>query len=309
MKRSCLLLTILFYQITINAQEYIEIWPENRMPNSKGVKVEEIITNERIRQVDVPGMYIFLPSKQENKGAAIIIYPSGGYKHLTYIIGGMQLAKWFNTLGISAFVLKYRLPHSPDLVERHKGPLQDAQRAMRIVRANAEKWEIDPGRIGVMGASAGGHLASTMATHYEDVSAIGDTLDDISFSVNFTILVSPVITMDEYTHKGSKAMLLGENPSDELIKKYSNEWHVTDSIAPCFMVHAHDDHGVSSMNSLLFYTALTEKKVPGCSLHIFPRGGHAIALRNNPGSTACWTKLCEEWLIENEIIKRVILKN
>lgn len=165
----------------ISAQEFIPLWPKDNMPNSKGIKVEEVIENEHILQVDTPVFYTFFTSKKENSGCAVLICPSGEYQRLTYILGGFQLAKWFNTLGINAFVLKYRLPHSPDLKVRHEAPLQDAQRAMRIIRANAEKWSIQADKIGVMSASAGAHLASTLGTHDEDVSAIGDCLDTVSF--------------------------------------------------------------------------------------------------------------------------------
>lgn len=279
------------------AEEFIQLWPEGKMPNSKGMKLEEIIANERITQVGTPGMYAFFPAKEENTGCAVIICPSGGYTHLTYILGGFQLAKWFNTIGVNAFVLKYRLPNSPDLIERYKAPLQDAQRAMRMIRANATKWNIQPDKIGIMGASSGGHLASTLGTHCEDVSAIGDSLDKVSFHPDFLILVSPVISMGTFTHAGSRDNLLGDNPSKELIQKYSNELHVTSATPPCFIVHAANDKAVDPRNSIMFFRALIENNVSG-SLHIFPRGGHAIALCNNPGSTALWPSLCEMWLKE-----------
>jgi acetyl esterase/lipase len=295
-------LLLLIYLQETSTQDFIPLWPGDNKPNSRGINVEEVIVEERIFQVDIPGIYTFFPSKEENTGSAVIICPSGGYHHLTYILGGFQLAKWFNTIGMTAFVLKYRLPHSPDLIEREKAPLQDAQRAMRIIRANAEKWGIQPDRIGIMGTSAGGHLASTLATHSEDVSSIGDLLDKISYHPDFLILISPVISMGKYTHKGSRDNLLGENPSKELLEKYSNELHVSASTPPSFIVHAANDKSVSHFNSLLFYQALTDNNVSGCSLHIFPQGGHSIALRNNPGSVDLWPVLCQKWLIEIGII-------
>ncbi len=141
---------------------------------------------------------------QENKGAAVVICPGSGYAHLAYVISGTQLAKWFNSMGVSAFVLKYRLPNSPDLKERQIAPLQDAQRAMRIIRAGAEKWQIKPDKIGVLGTSAGGHLAANLGTATEDFAKINDELDKFPFTPDFMILVSPVITMGEYAHPGSK---------------------------------------------------------------------------------------------------------
>src|ERR1051325_4129537 len=140
--------------------EFIPLYPKGKMPNSKGLNLKDSIMNERIYRVGTPGMYAFFPSSAENKGAAVLICPGGGYERLAYVISGTQLAKWFNSIGISAFVLNYRLPNSPDLVQREIGPLQDAQRALKIIRKNAEKWGIKPDKIGVQGSSAGGHLAS-----------------------------------------------------------------------------------------------------------------------------------------------------
>ena len=289
---------------TVSAQEFIPLWDKDKTPNSKGVKLEDKIANERVFQVGTPGMYAFFPSLQENKGAAVIICPGGGYERLAYIISGTQLAKWFNSMGVSAFVLKYRLPNSPDLKERQIAPLQDAQRALRIVRSNAEKWSIKPEKIGVIGTSAGGHLAATLGTSTEDVSAIGDALDKIAFDPNFIILVSPVISMGIYAHAGSRKNLLGENPSKDSIEKYSAELQVKSTTPPTFIVHAFDDKAVSVRNSLMFYEALLDKTV-SASIHIFPQGGHAIALRNNPGSTDQWTNLCEMWLVEMGFIPAV----
>jgi acetyl esterase/lipase len=267
------------------------------MPNSKGWQLKDDIRNERIYQVGTPGMYAFLPSTQENNGSAVLICPGGGYERLAYIISGTQLAKWFNTMGMSAFVLNYRLPNSPDLKERQLGPLQDAQRAVRVIRANATKWGIKPDRIGVQGSSAGGHLAATLGTFTKDVSTIGDDLDKLSFRPDFMILVSPVITMGQYAHNGSRKNLLGENPSKELLEEYSLELRVTNTTTPAFIVHAFNDQGVNVRNSLMFYSALVDKNV-SATIHVFPQGGHSIALRNNPGSTELWTGLCEAWLKE-----------
>lgn len=292
-----LFLVLAAFAVRASAEEFIRLWPEGKMPNSKGMKLEEVIANERITQVDTPGIYAFFPSKEKNTGSAVIICPSGGYNHLTYTSGGFQLGEWFNTIGVSAFVLKYRLPNSPDLVERDKGPLQDAQRAMRLIRARAKEWQIEPEKIGVMGTSAGGHLASMLGTHCEDVSAIGDSLDSVSFRPSFMILVSPVITMGTYTHAGSRDHLLGDNPSKELIEKYSNELQVTSAAPVSFIVHAADDKVADPRNSVMFFQALIENNV-SASLHIFPQGGHSIGVTRNPGSTALWPSLCEMWLKE-----------
>lgn len=288
---------IFVFACSLQAQEYLPLWAEGEMPNSKGMKLEHIEARERVTQVKTPGMYLFLTSKEENKGSAVLIFPPGGYQKLTYNIAGIQLAKWFNTIGINAFVVMYRLPTSPDLEERQLGPLQDAQRAMKIVRNRAEQWGIDPDKIGVMGCSAGGHLAAALCTFTEDFSAIGDSLDVVSIKPNFQILVSAALSFGEYGHKGSRDAMLGKNASEQLIKQFSNELNVSANCPPAFIIHASDDPVVDPMNSIHYYQALKKQEVDAC-LHIFPHGGHSIALRNNPGSTNQWTNLCETWLEE-----------
>ena len=286
------------------AQEFFPLWEKGKMPNSKGMDLKDDIRNERVYQVGTPGFYAFFPSVQENKGAAVLICPGGGYERLAYQVSGTQLAKWFNTLGIAAFVLNYRLPNSPDLKKREIAPLQDAQRAMRVIRANAEKWQIKPDKIGVLGTSAGGHLAANLGTATEDAAKIGDVFDKLPFAPNFMILISPVVSMGEYAHATTKKNLLGANPSKELTEKYSLEKQVTATTPTAFIVHAADDKTVNPRNSLLFYNALLDKNI-AASLHVFPNGGHNIAVRNNPGSTAEWTNLCEMWLIETAIIPQI----
>ena len=194
--------------MTGSAQEFIPLWPSGKMPNTKGMRLKDSINNERVFQVGTPGMFAFFPSIQENKQCAVIICPGGGYHHLSYQISGFQLAKWFNTMGISAFVLNYRLPNSPDLAQRETAPLQDAQRAIRLIRANAGRWGIQQNKIGVMGISAGGHLATMLGNITDDMAAIGDSLNTIPFRPDFTLLVSPVVTMGPLTHKGSRENLL-----------------------------------------------------------------------------------------------------
>jgi len=284
------------------AQDFIPLWPKGKMPDSKGLKITDSISNERVHRVGTPGMYAFFPSEQEKNGAAVLICPGGGYERLAYMISGVQLAKWFNTLGISAFVLNYRLPTSPDLRQRELGPLLDVQRALKIIHASAGKWQLDTGRIGIQGSSAGGHLAALAATAAQDIAAIGDSLDKVAFRPDFMILISPVIDMGTYAHKGSRKNLLGEQPDSTMIRQYSPHLNVSSSTAPAFMVHASDDRSVSPENSILLYQALLRNKVPA-SLHIFPQGAHSIALHNNPGSAEYWTELCIAWMKETDILR------
>jgi len=282
-------------------QKFIPLW-DSKMPNSKGLDIKDSIANERIYQVGTPGIYVFETSVAENKNAAVLITPPGGYARLVYQAAGFQLAKWFNTMGITAFVLIHRLPKSPDVIESYKAPLQDGQRAMKYIRANAKNWNIDANKIGVMGCSAGGHLSACLSTINDDWSIIGDKLDAISFRPNFTILVSPVITMNEYIHKGSRDNLLGKDVHQSLLDKFSCNLQVTEKTPPAFMAHATNDKTVSPMNSILYYTALKKNNVEMSTIHVFPEGGHDIALRNNPGTTNTWTSLAEGWLREIGII-------
>lgn len=291
------ILLVCFIVNNAMSQQFIPLWGNTTMPNSKGMTLKDSIANERIFVVSKPGMYAFLPASIENKKCAVLICPGGGYERIAYLASGIQLAKWFNSIGVAAFVLEYRLPNSPDLKERETGPLQDAQRAMRIIRSHAKQWNIDTAKIGVQGTSAGGHLAACLGTYTEDLSAIHDSLDNVSFRPDFMLLLSPVITMDELTHAGSRKNLLGEKPSAAMVKKFSVELHVTKNNPPAFMVHAFNDKAVPVQNSLLFYEALIKNNVPS-SLHIFPQGAHNIMLHHNPGSVEAWTSLCAMWFDE-----------
>lgn len=287
----------------VYSQEFCKIWETVKMPNSRGVLFKDSIARERVFQVGDPGVYVFRPSEAENKGVAVLIIPGGGYARLAYQISGWQLAKWFNTFGVTAFVLNHRLPQSPDVITSYKAPLEDAQRAMRYIRSHASEYKIDVNKVGVMGSSAGAHLSGCLSTFDEDWGKGGDRLDTYSFVPNFTIMISPVISMREYAHKGSRENLLGENPSEKLIGMFSCNERVTASTPPAFLVHATNDKSVSSMNSILYYTALKLHNIEKSTLHIYPEGGHSIALRNNPGTTNSWTTLVEEWLSEIGMIK------
>jgi acetyl esterase/lipase len=292
-----LILTLSTY-IQVRAQDFFPLWPTGKMPDSKGMQLTDSISNERIHRIGTPGIFAFFPSLQENKHTAVLICPGGGYERLAYIISGIQLAKWFNTIGISAFVLNYRLPTSPDLKDKAAGPLTDAQRALKYIRGHATAWQIDTAKIGIMGTSAGGHLAALAGVAQKDMSRISDSLDHYSYKPDFMILVSPVIDMGIYAHKGSRKNLLGAAPDQKTVEQYSPQFQVNAATPPAFIVHAFNDKSVSPQNSLLFYEALLKNNVSS-SLHIFPQGGHAIALRDNPGSTRYWPDLCETWLTES----------
>ncbi|MCC8188308.1 MAG: alpha/beta hydrolase [Bacteroides sp.] len=266
--------TVLFFCLSVSlvAQEFIPLWQDN-MPNSRRLSLTDSIFNERIHQVAIPGMHVFVPSGEENMGAAVLIVPGGGYVRLAHLVSGWQLAKWFNTFGVTAFVLSHRFPVSPDVIVGYQAPLQDAQRAMRLIRSRASEYGIDPDRVGVMGSSAGGHVAACLSTLEEDWGQGGDKADRFGFRPDFTLLVSPVISMGAYAHRGSRENLLGTHPSQELLALFSCERQVTSDTPPAFLVHADNDNAVSSMNSVLYYTALKEQGVKKAAC-IFSRKGN-----------------------------------
>ena len=304
MKKQIGLFIIFLYIVNIiSAQEMISLWPEGKMPNSKGMILNDSIAKDRLYQVGSPRVYSFLAPKEKNTGAAILIVPGGGYVRLTADYKNVSAALFYQKMGINAFVVCHRLPTSPDLITPHIAPLQDIQRAMRIIHSNAEKWKIDPKCIGISGTSAGGHGASTLGTHPEDVSAIGDDLDKFPYKPAFMILVSPVISFkNSIAHKGSRDRLIGKDAPKELIEAYSNEIRVTKETPTTLLIHADDDGSVSPLNSVVFYEALRKAKVSS-SLHIFPQGGHRLGTKTNPGSADMWPTLSIEWLKEMKFIE------
>jgi acetyl esterase/lipase len=304
MKRALALVIILFLSNKLLAQEFIPLWPAGKKAVSNGKHVTDSIYNDRFFRVGTPGIYAFPVAKEGNKGTTVLICPGGGYDHVTYLYNGFNFAAWFNAHGINTFVLLYRLPNQADLNVREEAPLSDAQRAMRILRANASKWNLDIRKIGVMGISAGGHIASSLGTHSEDVSSIKDSLDRFSYAPNFMILLSTVITMGRYAHGGSRKNFLGPDTAKAMVDKYSNELQVTANTPPTFIVHAQNDSTVNVRNSLLFYNALIEKGVQA-SIHVFPQGGHGIGLFDNPGSTDLWLDLLDKWMNEKAFVSPI----
>lgn len=231
-------------------------------------------------------------------GAAIVICPGGGYGGLVTGAEGHGIAKWLNGHGITGVVLQYRLPRG-----RSHVPLFDAQRAIRTVRMHAEEWDVNPARVGIMGFSAGGHLAATAGTHFEAGDAKSDEpYKRISSRPDFMVLVYPVITMGKATHGGSKKNLLGSDPSPELIELFSNEKQITKETPPAFLAHALDDRPVPPVNSRMFYEALQAHKVPSKYLEL-PSGGHGLNGYKGPMWDA-WQKQSLEWLLELKLTSR-----
>ncbi len=295
LKKISLFSLFVFVNFTF-AQTRYDIWPTNQIANSKGLKLDTKEEKEgRITQVSKPEIIAFLPAKEERNNIAVIILPGGGYKHLTYDLGGYQYAKWLNTLGISAFVLNYRLPTSPDLIQPEIGPLQDVQAAIKTIRKNANSWGLKIDKIGVLGTSAGGHLAAMSTNFTTDITGLKGDWSDINTQPDFAILISPVIDLGEFAHKGSRENLLGKSASEEQIKKYSMQNQVNEKTSPTLLIHAQNDTAVPVKNSLLYFDALTQNNIKS-ALFIFPEGGHAIGVTQPTGFTNYWKKLAEEWL-------------
>jgi acetyl esterase/lipase len=301
MKKICLvILHLLFLYVCGSSQNItLSLWPEG-IPNYKETgSQEKWDTSDIISVTNVqdPEIAVYLPAKRQAAGQAVIICPGGGYWALAYDLEGIDVAKWLNSKGIAGIVLKYRLPTSGGQIVPHESPLMDAKQAMRLVRYHAAEWNINPEKIGIMGFSAGGHLASTLGTHFDygDQYAV-DLIERISCRPDFMILVYPVITMTKlFMHKGSRNALIGENPETALAENYSNELQVSDDTPPAFLIHASDDKGVPVDNSLVFYQALVENNVPA-EMHIYPAGGHGFSLAINNGHLSNWPDACIEWI-------------
>jgi len=273
-----------------SADEVVKVWP-NGAPDAKGDDPEK----------DVPTLSVFLPKPEIATGAAVVVCPGGGYGMLAVNHEGRQVAEWLNSIGVAAFVLKYRL--GPRY--QHPAMLHDVNRAVRVVRHDGSKWGVDPNRIAVMGFSAGGHLASTAGTHFDAGKPDDpDPIERVSSRPDRLILAYPVVAMaTPYTHQGSNRNLLGENPPEELVRSLSNETQVTPETPPTFLVHTNEDAAVPVENSLLFAMALRKAKVP-LELHVFEKGRHGLGLGTgekafnvdpDPAFQA-WPKLCETWL-------------
>ncbi len=297
----CLLLTS---NMSAQQQE-LQLWPKGAPGAIKNKDYKKSPTDGRGREnryikVTDPTIKVYLPDADKATGAAILICPGGGYTCLAYDHEGFILAEWLKEHGIAGILLKYRLPSDEIMKQKDVGPLQDAQQAMRMIRNNAKEWNINPNKIGVIGFSAGGHLASTISTQFD--RDVYKTKDTTSARPDFSVLVYPVISMKEgVTHMGSRINLIGKSPSEELINQYSNEQQITPNTPMTFMIHSADDHAVPIQNSLGYFQALQENKVSS-EIHIFEKGGHGYGMRDVKGTHKQWPSLMLEWLKMHKII-------
>src|SRR5712692_1268713 len=250
---------------------------------------------------DKPTLTAYLPPADKANGAAVVVCPGGGYGFLAMDHEGKQIAEWLNSLGVAAFVLKYRI--APRY--HHPAPLQDAQRALRTVRSRAKEWNLDPKKIGIWGFSAGGHLASTAATHFDDGKAdADDPVEKVSCRPDFAILCYPVITFeDPYCHKGSRVNLIGNNPDPKLLESLCNEKQVTEKTPPTFLFHTGTDTGVPPENSVLFYMALRKAKVPA-EMHIYEKGPHGVGLAQKDPILSKWPEQLAGWMKQRGLLDK-----
>jgi acetyl esterase/lipase len=263
----------LIITISLRAQEVVNLYT-SKIPGSKTSGIKEASKSGMYSGVTTPTLEIYLPEKGKATGVAVVICPGGGYSVIVFQGEGVSTAKEFVRSGIAAFVLKYRLPDDSVMLDKKIGPLQDAQQAIKVVRENAGKWGIDPNKIGIMGFSAGGHLASTEATHFK--KSYIENSNNTSLRPDFQILVYPVISMqDSLTHHDSRTKLLGENPSKEVIDDFSNELQIEENTPPAYITHAADDKVVDVDNSILYFENLRHHKI-AVEMHIYPKGGHGF---------------------------------
>ncbi|MDR3653287.1 MAG: alpha/beta hydrolase [Paludibacter sp.] len=269
------------------AQEEIKLYPNGPKDSNGFTEKESLMRADFVIKISDPRMYFYPAPKDNANGTAVLICPGGGYLGVSVINEGKLEAEWFNKLGVSAFVLYYRMPNG-----HYNIPMEDAQTALEIIHKNAKKWNIDQDKIGIMGFSAGGHLASTVGTHFKNKIQ----------RPAFMILGYPVITMNKaLTHLGSRENLLGQSPSEKLVKLYSNELQVTKNTPPAFIFMALDDKTVPVENSYSFYKALQANNVPA-ELHTFDVGGHGFGMRKSGIPADKWPDLLETWLKNNKLI-------
>jgi acetyl esterase/lipase len=268
------------------------------IPGALAAPDEEFVRDAKdpwpfLKNTSRPTITAYRPAKQDPKRAAVVIFPGGGYSGTSILKEGYDVARAFNEMGVTAFVVKYRTPSDKWMKDKRFGPLQDAQQAVATVRRDAEKWQIDPKRIGVIGFSAGGHLAATVGTMFS--APVLSQWRSADVRPDFLMLIYPVITFTESTlHKGSRDQLLGPAPTPEDMKRFSAELAVSSETPPTFLIHAADDTVVPVANSILFFQAMQARKIPS-QLMIYPAGGHGYGL-NNATTGDRWIERCRQWL-------------
>jgi acetyl esterase/lipase len=294
--------------VSLKNEQIIKLWP-GIAPGSETLMLTERIINtmndlknpqRSIEGISIPAMTAFVPKK--SNGASALIFPGGEYTSIAFDKEGVDIARWLNTAGITAFVLKSRLPGEGHLIGKHV-PLQDAQRAMRIIRSNAERWKLDTTRIGVVGLSSGGHLASMLATNYaKKVYLPIDDVDEVSAHPEWCVVVYPQISGNSRLYAVKAQPSLKPDQVQDLYDEYPTDRHVSADSPRTFIVQGNDDTMADSENSVRYYLALHKAGVPA-ELHIFVKGAHGFAIANNAGPIKAWSKMCEDWMKDAGILK------
>lgn len=296
--RSAALLMLLMAGVTEAAEPPAMPLYAGDIPNAIQAADEESLRDPAdawpfYQNISRPTIAVYKPAKQDPKRTAVIIFPGGGYRGVSILKEGYNVARAFNEMGVTAFVVKYRTPSDRHMKDKKTGPLQDAQQAIATVRRDAAKWQIDPARIGVMGFSAGGHLAATTGTMFK--SPVLPQWRSADVRPDFLMLIYPVITfVDPAVHAGSRKMLLGDAPSEADVQRFSPQLNVSDETPPTFLMHAADDETVPVANSIRFFEALQTRKIPA-ELMVYPAGGHGFGL-NNATTRDRWIERCRQWL-------------
>jgi len=293
---------ILFFMLSaqlLKSQSIVKLWPKGTPGEVVSPKPEETFDGKRVRYVSEPTLTVYLPSKEQNTGVAVIICPGGGYGIEAMDHEGYDVADFLQSHGIAGIVLKYRLPYGHSEL-----PLQDAQQAMRLVRFHAEEWQIDPTKVGIAGFSAGGHLASTLSTHFDSGKKDAvDPIDRLSSRPDFSILLYPVVTFkEEWGHMGSRENLIGKTNDWKIIERFCNELQVTNQTPPAFIALADDDTAVKPRNSIEYYLALKREGIPA-ELHIFKEGGHGFGMHKTGKAHDQWPLMVVEWMKAMKYIK------
>ena len=297
-------LALVFLTLGMHAQDKVVKLYDGEIPNSKqAVDYKEIIDvskdkSIRIKKIVDPELLVYYPKKSKANGAAVLICPGGGYGLVSMTNEGYEIAQKLIENGITAFILKYRLPSDQIMVDKTIGPLQDAQQAIKLIREGAAIHHIDASKLGIMGFSAGGHLASTTGTHYNQV--VIDNPNKTNLRPDFMVLVYPVISFGAFQHKGTRTNLIGENPSEEMTHLYSNEFQVNKETPITFLAHAIDDKAVSFQNSVIFLEELNKNGVKS-EMHLYQEGGHGFGLKNKTTKES-WFDSMLNWLSSNKLI-------
>lgn len=305
MKTVQLIIILFIIPFIASAQNPVtmKLWPDKAPYSNDKAKLGKETSPGHIGNIGIAEVIIYRPESGKANGSSVVICPGGGYAVEAIDKEGHNIAKWFNSFGVTGIILKYRLPGAVGITERDKAPLSDAQRAIRHVRYMAAEWGLKPNQIGVMGFSAGGNLAVNAGTHYDAGNAqSSDPVEQLSCRPDFMLLIYPVVTMEaDLTNKGTCQNLLGKNPDPEKVRFYSGEQNVTATTPPTFLIHASDDGAVKVENSINMYMAMHKQGIP-VEMHIYEKGGHGFGLDKCIGTALSWSERCKAWMENRKLL-------